>query len=100
MVKAVYEDNHDFIVYIPYVKSDLDWIINVDHWPKLLLNEIEWIQFEGILEHVAFHAKGDNIIFNSLLKLFHMFSIRIWNDGGCNDQIICIKYNHSDRTVA
>ena len=65
--------------------------MNVDHWTKWLLKEIEWFQFEGILEHTYFHAKGANIIFHSSLKLFHMFSIIIWNEGKYNDKVICIK---------
>ena len=36
--------------------------MNVDHWTKWILNEIELLQFEGILEHTCFHAKGDNIL--------------------------------------
>ena len=46
-----------------------------------------------------FHLKGNNILFHSLLKIFHMFSIRIWKDGGCNAKVICIKCNNYDRTV-
>ena len=64
-------DKHDLGVYIPPEKSKLY------HRPRWLLNEIEWFQYQGILEHTAFHAKGDNIIFHSLLKVFLIFSIRI-----------------------
>ena len=47
--------------------------MNVDHWMRWLHNEIEWFQFEVILEHESFNAKGDNILFHSLLKLFRIF---------------------------
>ena len=59
MDKAEYEENQDSSVYIPYDKRELAQIINIDHWPKGLINEIEWFQFEGILEHADFHTKGD-----------------------------------------
>ena len=47
--------------------------MNVEYCPKWLIIEIEWFQFEGILEHADFHKKCGNIIFHSLLKVFHMF---------------------------
>ena len=74
--------------------------MNLDHQPKCLLNEIEWFQLKGNLEHAAFHAKGNNILFNSLLKLSHMFSIIIWKDGGYNAKEIYIEFNNCDRTIA
>ena len=72
MDKADYEDKHDLGVYMPSEKSELDRSMNVDHWLIWILNEIEWLQFQGIFEHADFRAKGDNIIFRSLLKVFHM----------------------------
>ena len=57
---------------------------NIENWPRLVLNEIETFQFQVILEHAAFNAKGDNVIFHSLLKLFHMFLIRLLNEDGFN----------------
>ena len=82
MDKADYEEKKHLGVYIPSENRELTQIINVDYWTRWILNEIEWFQFKGILEHTDFHAKGDNIIFISLLKLFPMFSISISNNGG------------------
>ena len=48
MDKSSYKDKHDLGVYIPSVKSKLSQIMNVDDWPKWILNEIEWFQFKGI----------------------------------------------------
>ena len=48
MDKAYYEDNH-FGVHIISVERELAQSMNVDHWPKWLLNEIEWFQLEGNL---------------------------------------------------
>ena len=73
--------------------------MNVDHWPKWLLNEIEWFQLKGNLEHADFHAKGNNILFNSLLKLCQMFSMIIWKDSDCNAKEIYIQFNNYDRTI-
>ena len=50
-------------VYIPSENSELALSMNVYHWPRWIIIEIEWFQFQGILEHTNFHAKGDNIIF-------------------------------------
>ena len=99
MNNTVYEDKIDLGVYIPSVKSELYQIMNVDHSPKRLLNEIEWHRLEGILEHAVFHAKGTNILIFSLLELFHIFSIGTWKYGGCNTKLICIKCNNCDITV-
>ena len=87
------------MVYIPLEERKLGLSINIDHWPIWIRNEIEWFQFDGILVHIDFHAKGDNILSYSLLKLFYMFSIRIWKAGGCNTKVICIKFNNCDITV-
>ena len=76
MEKAANEDKHDLGVYIHSEKSELAQNVNVDHWTILLLNEIEWFQFQGIFEQAAFHARGNKILPNSLFKLFCMFSIR------------------------
>ena len=99
MNKEAYEYNHDLVVYIPSVNSELSRRMNIDHWPKWLLHEILWFQFEGILEHTDFHARGNNIIFHSVLKLFNIFSIRICKYGGGNAEVICIKCKNCDRTV-
>ena len=82
MDNPYYEDEQDMGVYIPSVKSELAWSMNLDYCPRWLLNEIDWLQFEGFLEHTYFHAKGDSIPFHSLFQVFHMFSIRICKDGG------------------
>ena len=73
--------------------------MNVEHWLIWLLNEIEWFQFQGIFEHAKFHAKGNNIYFYSLLKLFHIFLIRPKNDDKYNSEAIGIKFNNCERTV-
>ena len=52
------EDKHDFGVYVPSVNIELAQSMNADHWPKCVLIEIYWFQFEEILEHTYFHAKG------------------------------------------
>ena len=72
-VKAANEDKHDMGVYITSEKRKWSESMDIYHWPKFLLNEIESFQFHGILEHTAFHAKGNNILLHSLLKAFHMF---------------------------
>ena len=82
MCKASHAEKQDLGVYIPSENRESSQSINVYHWTRYLLNEIEWFPLEGILEHSAFHANGDNIIFNLLLKLSHMFSIRVWKYGG------------------
>ena len=71
------EDNQGLGVCIPSEKIELSRIMNADHRPIWLLNKIEWFQFERILEHTGFNEKGNNILFHSLLKLSHMFSIKI-----------------------
>ena len=73
MNKVAYKDNNDLGVHITFLNNTISQIMNVDHWPKCITNEIEWFQFKEILEHTDFHAKGDYIIFNSLLKVFHIF---------------------------
>ena len=60
--------------------------MNVDNFPKWLLNNIVWFQFEGIKEQSDFHAQGNNIIFHSLLKLLYIFLIRLWKEGGLNSK--------------
>ena len=50
-------------VYIHSENSELSQNMNVDHWTRWLINEIDWFQFQGILEHEKFHAKGNNTIF-------------------------------------
>ena len=84
---------------MPSEKIELSQIINVDHLSIWILNEIEWFQLEGILEHAVFHAKGNSIIFHAILKYFHMFSIRICRDVGCNTKLIYIKCSNCHRTV-
>ena len=64
MNKASYEDNHDLGVYIRSVESKLAQSMNVDHWLRWLLNEIEWFQFKIILEQADFYQKGNNILFH------------------------------------
>ena len=49
MENEYYKDKHDLVVYMHYVNDELSRIMNVDHWPKLLLGEIDWFQFKGIL---------------------------------------------------
>ena len=99
MERSSCEEKRDSCFYIPSKTSKFSQTMNADHWPKWLLNEIEWFQFQGILEHAAFHENGDNILFHSLLKVFHMFLIRLWKDGGLNAKVICIKYKNCGRTV-
>ena len=50
--------------------------MNVGHFPKGLIDEIEWFLFEGILGQAVLHAKVNNILFCSLLKLFCIFLIK------------------------
>ena len=45
-------------VEIPAENRELDRSMNVDHFPRWLMNEIECLQFQGILEHTAFHARA------------------------------------------
>ena len=99
MYKTDYEDKHDLGVYISSGKSKLSQSVNLYHWPILLLNEIELLQFKVILKHAYFHEKGYKILFCSLLKVFHMFSIIIWYDKGCNAKVICIKCNICGKKV-
>ena len=73
--------------------------MNVEHWPKLLLNEIEWFQLGGILEHADFNAKDDIMNFHSLLKSFHLFLIRLCKDGGLNAKVMT-EYRIFYRTIA
>ena len=73
MCKAADKDNHDIGIYIPSENIEVAISMNVDHWPKYLINEIEWFLFQIILGHADFHAKGRNILFCSLLKAFHIF---------------------------
>ena len=56
-----YDDKLHKGIYIPPENRELDISTNVDHWPGWILDEIEWFQFQGILEHTDFHAKGDKI---------------------------------------
>ena len=35
--------------------------MNEDHCMKQILDEVMRFHFQGILEHAAFHAKGENI---------------------------------------
>ena len=63
MYKAAYKDKHDMDVYLPSEKRQLARSMNVDHWKKWILKEIKWFEFQGNLEHVVFHTKGDNRFF-------------------------------------
>ena len=65
MYKADYKDKHDLGVYIPSLKRKSAWSMNVYHWPKWLINEIEWFQLKVILEHAAFNARDNNMHFNN-----------------------------------
>ena len=98
--KVDYKYNCGMGVYVPSVKSELAQIINADYWPKWLIKDIEWFQFDVILKHAAFHARGPNIILHSLFKLFRMLMIILCNEGKCNDKLICIKCNNCGRYVA
>ena len=62
MENAAYKDKHNWGVYIPSEKSELSQSMNVDHWQQWLHNKIEWLQFQGILEHAAFHTTDNNIL--------------------------------------
>ena len=73
--------------------------MNVDHWTIFLRNEIEWLKFQGILEHTYFHAKGNNIIIHLLLKVFHMLLIRLWNNKKFHADLIGIKCYHFKKSV-
>ena len=75
MENEAYGENQDLGVYITSEKGELYQIMNVDHWPRCIIDEIEWFEFQGILEHTAFHAKGYDTLLHKLLKVFHMFSI-------------------------
>ena len=87
MDQADYEEKQNSVVYIPSENISLPWIISVDYWSRCLLTKTEWFQFQGILEHAAFHSKGDKILPCSLLRVFHMFPIRLWYDEGCNAKV-------------
>ena len=73
--------------------------MNVDHWTIFLRNEIEWLKFQGILEHTYFHAKGNNIIIHLLLKVFHMLLIRLWNNKKFHADLIGIKCYNFKKSV-
>ena len=62
MDKSYYKHKLHKGVYIPPQKKYLYQKMNVDHCPRWLLDEIKWFQFQGILEHADFHAKGNNIL--------------------------------------
>ena len=80
-------------------KSELAQSINVDHWLILILNGIEWFQFQGILEHADFHAKGDSVTSYSILKVFYIFLIIIWDYYVWNAKVICIEFKNCERNV-
>ena len=44
MEKAYYEEKIHMGVYIPAENIELDRSMNVDHWVRWLLDEIEWFQ--------------------------------------------------------
>ena len=60
-------------VYIPHEKRDLDQSMNIDYWPRCLLDIIEWFKFQDILEHTDFHAKGDNIFIFIIEIISYLF---------------------------
>ena len=73
--------------------------MNEDHWPERILDEIEWFHFQVILKHISFHAKGETMLICSLLKVFHMYSMGLWENEQFHSDELSIKCNNSDRTV-
>ena len=65
--------------------------MNEDYFMKWLLDEIEWFHFQEILEHTDFYAKVEKILLHSLLKMFHMFYIRLWSNKHFHADVIGIK---------
>ena len=83
-------------------------LLKIWNWIEALMNTIgrnvslmklKGFHFQGILEHTYFHAKGEKIILHSLLKVFNMFYIRLWNHEQLHADVIGIQCNNFDRTV-
>ena len=62
MDKADYEYKLHKVVYRNFLKRELDRSGNEYYWQKQILEEIMWFHFQDILEHVANHSKGLNIL--------------------------------------
>ena len=91
MDKESYEDNLHKVVHLTLENRQQYRYRNEDHWPKRILDEIEWFHFQGIFEHTDFHTKGEKTLLHSLLKMFNMFSIIIWNNEKVHADEIVIK---------
>ena len=55
-----------FVLHIVFQNVGLSWIIDNNKHIKFEMDVEDsqfWFQFQGILEHTNFHAKGNNTIF-------------------------------------
>ena len=67
-------------MYKHSVKKEIDYYDIKYYCPTSIKQNIQWFTFLSIMEHTANILKQNKSLISSLIKVFVMFQLRIFND--------------------
>ena len=73
-------EKNDANVYKTYDKKEIDRHDSDLYWPISIKDTIQWFTFITIMEHDANILKPKKRLIHSLIKLFAMFQLRLFDD--------------------
>ena len=77
---AAYKFNIDANLYKPSKNKEVDCHDSDLYWPTTIKDTIQWFPFLIIMEHTANILNPDKGLIPSLLKVFSMFELRLFDD--------------------